>query len=641
MRKCGLSLKRLVHLPCLSFLAPLLAIALFATSCSARTSTTHQISKSPSGVTGLAIARPGLQPPPPLVPRPFGKLSCVPRYGIRFCQGGFVNGQDLRVPSFDGVPLSADVALPATGRGPFPLLVLLHGLGESKAEFETSVNDGSIDDVTMASQGWAVLMYTARGFGSSCGTPASRVNTPACKNGWIQLADQRYEIRDTQYLAGELVDEGLVKPDIAVSGVSYGAGQALELATLKDRMRLPSGKYVPFASPRLHIPMTVGAVYAIWPWDDLATSLVPNGHLTMSSYSPASSDIYPPGVAKQSWVKLLYGVTEGAYLSPPGVDPQSDLTTWYHDLMAGEPYSLVDERALSILQEYKSSIGISLPPGGPAPTAIQSGWTDSLFPVSEALHYANRITAKGDHTPLLMMFDDVGHGWAQDKAPDIAYTNKAGIAFLNAAVRDRTHPMTGVVVIPQTCPASAPSGSPEKGSTLRSLQHGNVVLHGSASQTVSSNGGNPAISQALDPAYSSSLCDQLPPSSSHGTAIYTTAVRTHALTLLGAVNVSANLHIVGRYPELVARLWDVSPNKTRQIVAMGVYRPNVNQASSTSATSIANEQVSFQLNPNEYTFATGHTIELQLVGSNPPYFRKSNGTFTVSATNVTVSIPIR
>ncbi|MHB8319486.1 MAG: alpha/beta fold hydrolase [Acidimicrobiales bacterium] len=622
------------------FVVAILAVAVLAASCSSSTLSTHNGVASRSTPTRNTSAL-GVEPPPPIVPHPFAKLNCSPLYGIRFCKGGFVNGRDLRVPSFDGVPLSADLALPPTGRGPFPLLVLLHGFGESKAEFETSVNDGSLDDVTMASQGWAVLMYTARGFGSSCGTPASRAGTPACSKGWIQLADQRYEIRDTQYLAGELVDEGLVKPNIAVAGVSYGAGQSLELATLKNRMRLTNGKLVPFVSPRLHVPMSVAGAYAMWPWEDLVTALAPNGHLATASYTPAASDISPFGVAKQSWVKLLYAVAKGAYLSPPGVDPQTDLTTWYHEFMAGEPYSALDAHALSILQKYKSSIGIPLPPGGPAPTAIQSGWTDSLFPVSEALHYANRINAAGDHTTLLMMFDDVGHGWAQDKPADTAYTNKAGIAFLNAVVRGLGRPLTGVAVIPQTCPKTAPSGPPVTGPSLSALQHGRLVLNGPRPQTVTSNGGNPTTSQALNPAGSAPLCNPLPPSSAPGTAIYNRQVGKHSVTLLGAVSVSAKLHITGNYPELVARLWDVSPGGTRQIVAMGIYRPTANQRASTNPRSVANEDVTFQLNPNEYTFAAAHNIQLQLVGSNAPYFRKSNGTFTIGVSNLTASIPLR
>ena len=49
--------------------------------------------------------------------------------------------------------------------------------------------------------------------------------------------------------------------------------------------------------------------------------------------------------------------------------------------------------------------------------------------------------------------------------------------------------------------------------------------------------------------------------------------------------------------------------------------------------------MTFSLNPNEYTFAPGHTMELELVGSTSPLFRKSNGTFTITVTRATVSLP--
>ncbi|MCL4445813.1 MAG: alpha/beta fold hydrolase [Actinobacteria bacterium] len=618
-----------------------LLVVLLATSCTSSVGTGGRVNRERVGAAGVTSLATGVEPPPPAVPRPFGKLSCVARDGMRFCKGGLVNGKDLAVPSFDGVPLSADVALPATGKGPFPLIVLLHGFGASKSEFETSANDGSLDDATMAARGWAVLMYTARGFGSSCGTVALRVATPACAKGWIHVADQRYEVRDTQYLAGELVDEGLVKPVIAVAGVSYGAEQSLELATLKNRMRLRDGKFVPFVSPRRHVPMSVGAVYAIWAPEDLAASLMPNGRVMTGSYTSAAADVNPAGVAKESWIKGLLQAGDSAYFAPPGKDPQSAMATWFHEFLGGEPYSRAALRALSIIQEYKSAIGVPLPRGGPAPTAIQNGWTDSLFPATQALQYANRINAAHDRTPLLMMFDDVGHGWAQDKPADTAFTNKTGIAFLDAVVRDGVRPMTGVVVIPQTCPASAPSGPPERGASLAAMQHGAVVLGSSKSEVVSSSGGSPATSRVLDPVSSYPLCNSLPVSSSTGTAIYTRAVGAKSVTLLGAASVSANVHIVGRYPELVARLWDVSANGTRQIVSMGVVRPDANQSASTVASAVANERIVFQLNPNEYTFAAGHTFELQLVGSNSPYFRKSNGTFSIAVSELSASIPIR
>jgi ABC-2 type transport system ATP-binding protein len=594
------------------------------------------------GTPTVATAAAGpAEPSPPAVPHPFGKLSCAPEYGIRLCSGGLRGGRDLRIPSFDGVPLDADVALPATGKGPFPLLVLLHGLGESKAEYEVTSNDGGIDDVTMADHGYAVLMYTSRGFGTSCGTATSRVDTPGCARGWIQLADQRYEVRDTQYLAGLLVDEGLVKPDIAVAGLSYGGGQSLELAMLKNRMRLPGGKFVPFTSPVHHVPMTVAAAYAMWPWDDLATSLVPNGHLSTTANTPAVADVSPAGVAKQSWLSLLYGVTEGGYLAPKGADPQSAITTWDHEVLAGEPYTTKETDSLRVIQEYKSAIGIPMPPGGPAPTAIQSGWTDTLFPVSEALHYADRITAAHEPTPLLLMFDDVGHGWAQNKPADLSATDSRGIEFLDSVMLTHTKPSTGVVAIAQTCPSSAPSGPAVTGPSLPALAPGHVDVTGAAAETVTSGGGDPTVAADLDAAYSAPLCDPMPAAAEPGTAVYEQAVGNRAVELLGAPTVRAHVTVTGDEPELVARLWDVSPDGTRQIVALGVYRPAVNQAPGTSPTARASRTVRFQLDPNEYTFAPGHRIELELVGSTAPLFRKSNGTFSIVVTHLTARLPTR
>jgi ABC-2 type transport system ATP-binding protein len=377
----------------------------------------------------------------------------------------------------------------------------------------------------------------------------------------------------------------------------------------------------------------------MWPWDDLVTALVPNGRLSTTANTPARTDRVPVGVEKQSWNTLLYGVTASYYLAPPGVDPQSDLTTWYHEISAGEPYTASAARALAILQTDKSAIGIPMPRGGPAPTAIQSGWTDTLFPVSEALHYANRVTASGAPTPLLEMFDDVGHGWAQDKAADIAQTNRRGLAFFDSVMIARRRPATGVVAIAQTCPKTSPSGAPVTGRSLTALQHGTVRLTGPANQVVTSSGGDPAVAAALNPAYSSTLCDPMPSTAEPGTAVYQRAAGPAGATLLGGVQVTARVRITGDYPELVGRLWDVNPDGTRQIVSMGVVRPAVSQAAGTPATAGATTVVRFELNPNDYRFAPGDTIELELVGSNAPYFRASNGTFQMTVTGLVAKVP--
>ena len=57
-----------------------------------------------------------------------------------------------------------------------------------------------------------------------------------------RLADVRYEPRDTQHLLGLLADAGVTAPRrIGVTGTSYGAGQSLMLATLRDRVAMPDG----------------------------------------------------------------------------------------------------------------------------------------------------------------------------------------------------------------------------------------------------------------------------------------------------------------------------------------------------------------------------------------------------------------
>ncbi len=578
------------------------------------------------------------EPPPPAVPRPFGKLTCRRQDGIRFCPGGLTAGGDLRIPSFDGVRLDTDVALPPTGKGPFPLIVMLHGLGGSKTDWEDSTDDGAIDDVTMATKGYAVLMYTARGFGNSCGTAASRADTPTCAKGWIHLADQRYEIRDTQYLAGELVDEGLVRPQIAVTGVSYGAGQTLELAMLKNRVRLTDGRLAPWTSPVHHVPMSIAAAYAVWPWDDLVTALNPNGALLPSQDSPPSADLTPIGVEKQSWNTLLYGVTTGSFLAPPGADPSADITSWYKAISAGEPFSATDSSALRQLQTYHSAIGIPLPAGGVPPVAIQSGWTDTLFPVSEALHFSEGLDTEKVHHPLLLIFDDNGHGWAQAKPADVRRQTAAALSFLDTVMLDHGVPATTVLAVGQTCPATAASAPVLTASSWAALTTGSLRLSSAATQVVTSGGGSEAVSAALNPAYAAKLCHPLPAGLEPGTAVAEQRV-TQATTVIGSLQVTAHLHVVGDFPELVGRLWDVSPTgATRQNVEAGVVRPDVNQSANAGPGSTGDTTVTFDLNPNEYTVPAGDTLELELVGSTAPWFRASNGTFTMTVTDLHATI---
>src|SRR3979490_1700557 len=71
-------------------------------------------------------------------PAPFGH-ACKAQNEVRFCA---TETLPQRVPSFDKVPLDVDVTLPASGEGPFPTIVMLHGWGGNKSAFETSSPTG-------------------------------------------------------------------------------------------------------------------------------------------------------------------------------------------------------------------------------------------------------------------------------------------------------------------------------------------------------------------------------------------------------------------------------------------------------------------------------------------------------------------
>ena len=172
-------------------------------------------------------------------------LPCIDLGTSQFCSGTLLT----RVESFDGVPLDVNVTLPpAAMNGPFPLIVDIHGWGIGKSPQPFT---------DRAAAGYITMSYSARGFHFSCGFVAARLPDPtiadpnACNDrGWIRLADARYEVRDTQYLAGLLADEGLVIPNkVAATGSSYGGGQSMILAALRNRVMMPDGSLVPWTEP--------------------------------------------------------------------------------------------------------------------------------------------------------------------------------------------------------------------------------------------------------------------------------------------------------------------------------------------------------------------------------------------------------
>lgn len=581
---------------------------------------------------------------------PFGH-ACVAQDGVRFCP---TQTPAERVPSFDGVPLDVDVTLPATGTGPWPTIVMMHGFGGNKTNFETTSPAGPAPEEAgngstiyrynnnfFARRGYAVVNYSARGFGRSCGGGPNGDHAGACGLGFIRLADSRYEARDTQYLLGLLADEGVTKPRaIGVTGISYGGGQSMELAFLRDKFRRPNGTLAPWRSPAGK-KMEIAAAYPRWPWSDLVAALIPNGRYLDTAIAPKGQSLEPFGVPIQSYLSGLYltGFLSGYYCggapaSTPCMDPAANITQNFAYIQAGQPLSAAAQSALASVYRNSGGYPIRFLKGfeGTAPLLIESGWTDDLFPPEQALRvYAYLRKNDPERAPSLQL-GDLGHSRGSNKPT-------ANHAFNNQAARFFAHHLQGakkrgpapgsITAFTQTCPITTPDGGPFKAKVWKEIHPGRFSFGSAGAQEFTSDGGSTTVAKAFEPTLGTTdACKTIPVTPEPNTAVYSRPVQ-NGFTMLGLPTVSMRVSSTGQYGQIVARLWDVSPEGTQMLISRGVYALENGQAG----------RLSFQLHGNGYRFAKGHTAQLELLGRDAPYYQPGSVPFTVRASELTVELP--
>jgi hypothetical protein len=553
-------------------------------------------------------------------------IPCAPGSGgIQECTGSVAT----RVSSWDGVPLDVDLTFPpAAHDGPHPLIVYLHGWGGSKS-------GPAVDVEALAREGYAVMAYSARGFGDSCGSEDSR-DAPGCARGWIHLADARFEARDTQHLAGLLHDAGLVERGIGVTGDSYGGGQSLILAALRNRVMRPDGHLRPWRSPDGD-RMRIAAAAPRIGWSDLSYALTPNGStLDFRSHNPHR---LPAGVAKDSYLTGLFvtGQTNGFY-APPGEDPEANIPQQFDLIQAGEPYDS-NPAFRELLRNTKRFHSAYYVEQGvprrervqPAPLLIYNAWTDDLFPATEAIRFAKRTQVRHPGSKLSLFFaDGFGHPRATfDETPGVEEARDALFARYLMGERAGGR-LPRVQTYTQNC-AGAPAG-PFRTRNWRRQHPGEVRFSTGDSQSFDSEGGDPAFAQAVDPVFGGGgSCRTVDAADDPGAATYRLpAAGGDGYTLMGSPTVVARLRTQGEFAQAAARLWDVAPDGTQTFVTRTIYRPDGD-----------GEHV-FQLHPNGWRFEPGHAPKLELLGRDPGYARLSNGAgFTVTARELALELPVR
>jgi ABC-2 type transport system ATP-binding protein len=196
-------------------------------------------------------------------------IACAVVIGLVVSRPVPVSVRNVIIPVIDGPRNEDHVLIDATyftppGAGKVPAILLAHGFGQTKAATAPEARQ-------LARAGFAVLTWSARGFGAS--------------TGQIALDSPDYEVKDTEQLVSWLARQPRVlldhpgDPRVGITGASYGGGIALLAAAYDHR---------------------IDAIVPQITWNNLATALFPNA----AGGGPAD------GVFSRQWAGLLF--TQGS-----------------------------------------------------------------------------------------------------------------------------------------------------------------------------------------------------------------------------------------------------------------------------------------------------------------------------------------
>ena len=587
-------------------------------------------------------------------------------------------------PGFDGLPFSVDVTVPCGLPGPRPLVTMLHGFTDDKTVWEeTGKSDRVVSEtrpqansywnnIWFASRGYAVLNYTARGWNDSCGPDVAGAVpgvAPAAHclayQYWIHLDDKRWEVRDAQWLTAGLVQSGVAHADrLAITGGSYGGAPTASAALLGARTMCgaspvpaglgvdpcaskANGELVPWTTPDGARTLRWAAAVPMYTFADLIQVLAPNGRGTdgWAGAPPDGDHTDPFGVPIHSTVAgLLAAGQSSGFFAPPGVDPTADIFVDAARLLAGNPFPQEDPlvaRGIDVYRTYKSPITTA--PVDRVPIFWVQGFTDPLFPGTEALQMLAELRAADPTYPIKVFLGDLGHDYTGERQDewDLAHGQ------MNAFLEHHLLPANG-----------APAPAYDVGATVtRCLDHDAPMRYVSAptwsglhpaSVTFTSEAdgvSNSAVvgqaGLATDPISTATLplpgaykgCRKMSPSTTDpATATYLFPTERD-LVLMGGPVLDLTYDTTGPDTELNARVWDVAADGSVQgLVTRGTYRSLDGPGTGLTAR--------FQIAPNGYRFPAGHSVKLEVTANDAPYYQQSNVPAVVRVDGVRLTLPL-
>jgi ABC-2 type transport system ATP-binding protein len=496
-----------------------------------------------------------------------------------------VTARALRIAVTDGPGHDQHVSLDATfftppGHGRVPAILLAHGFGETKDAVRPEAEQ-------LARAGFAVLTWSARGFGRS--------------TGQVALDAPDYEVADVEQLVSWLARQPRVRldgpgdPRVGITGASYGGALALLAAAYDHR---------------------IDAVVPQTTWYNLATALFPN-----AASGPGVLPAPAGGVFKKQWAGLLF--TQGTAGSGGlcGRFLPAVCAMYQRVATAGRP----TPAAISLLERSSPS---SVAGRIHAPTLLIQGENDSLFGLDQA--NANYQAIRRGGAPVDMVWFAGGHdGGDQETSQVNQLTEQWFERWLKPA---RTPAPAGTPAPAPAIPGfpafavsrelgfDASTGQQQLGVAtaprypgLAGTRHAAVRLRGPAQTIVNPPGGAPPSLSVLPGLGTGGLGLPMPGQS----AAFTSAPLAAPLQQTGSATVRVRL---GGAADITvfAAVYDVD-QAGNATLPFGLVAPVQVTGAAHGAAHTASRTVTVTLPAMDYQFAAGHRLRLVLTSTDFGY----------------------
>ncbi|QTD98655.1 CocE/NonD family hydrolase [Streptomyces cyanogenus] len=472
-----------------------------------------------------------------------------------------------QVMAVDGVRLDTSYITPADG-GRHPAVLLAHGFGGSKQDMRRQAED-------LARDGYAVLTWSARGFGRSTGR--------------IGLNDPNGEVADVSRLIDWLAKRPEVRldkpgdPRVGMAGGSYGG--AVSLLTAGHDRRVDA----------------IAPAITYW---NLADALFPNG------------------VFKKLWAGIFVNTGGGCARFEPALCRMYDRVA-----ESGTP----DPAARKLLEERSpSAVGDRIK----VPTLLLQGQTDSLFTLGQADAAARAIRANG--APVDVDWIAGGHDGGDMETSRVEARVRA---WFDRYLKDDKATDTGPAFrITRTGGIDSTDGTAQLRGASAAAYPGlhdharSIPLTGGTQHVTNPAGASPPGVSALPGLGGSGGLSQL---SALGVGVsldfpgqyarFDSAPLTRDLQITGAPTATVHVTSTGDDAVLFGKVYDVGPDGTRQVLPAQLVAPfRVTGAK-------AGKDVTVTLPAIDHAVQKGHRLRLVLASTDLGYASPAApATYTVS-----------